>query len=260
MKPFRRLFFDIEVSYCIGWFWRPGSKVSIGAENIIKESAIICICYKWDGESKIHSLTWDNGDDKNMIEQFAPIINSADEVCAHNGDKFDVKWFRTRCLKHRVLMTPFIKSIDTLKESRLLFNHPSNKLDYLGKYHGIGSKVETPKGLWDKVILNNDQDALKKMVKYCKGDVKLLQDYYNLIKPYSKVKTNCAIKYGREVVSCPECLSSQTNIHSHKISASGMKSTIMKCKDCGKYFSVSTSRLERHLTAEYLKKQMKMGS
>ena len=64
----RRLFFDIETSPNIGTFWQAGYKKTISPEDIIKERAIICICYKWEGEKKVYGLTWDeNQDDKNFL-------------------------------------------------------------------------------------------------------------------------------------------------------------------------------------------------
>jgi hypothetical protein len=65
MAKIKRLFFDIETSPNVGFFWTAGYKQNISHDNIIKERAIICICYKWAGEDKIYSLTWDkNQNDK----------------------------------------------------------------------------------------------------------------------------------------------------------------------------------------------------
>ena len=89
-----RLFWDIETSPNIGFFWRPGYKVSLTHDNIIKERAIICICYKWEKEKKVHSLVWDKGCDKQICKEFMEVMEMADEMVAHNGDRFDLKWFR----------------------------------------------------------------------------------------------------------------------------------------------------------------------
>src|SRR5687767_10183919 len=111
----KRLYFDIEVSANIGFFWNPGYKISIGYENIIKERAIICICYKWEGEKKIHSLQWDGKQcDKKLLEKFIKVANSATELVGHNGDKFDLSWIRTRCLFHQIPCFPTYVTIDTL--------------------------------------------------------------------------------------------------------------------------------------------------
>lgn len=53
----KRLFFDIETSPNIGYFWRTGYNLSITPDCIINERKIICISYKWETEDKIYSLT-----------------------------------------------------------------------------------------------------------------------------------------------------------------------------------------------------------
>ena len=73
----RRLFFDIEVSPNIGMFWEAGYKKNISHENIIKERAIICICYKWEDDKDVMFLQWDyKQSDKRMLEQFVKINNN----------------------------------------------------------------------------------------------------------------------------------------------------------------------------------------
>jgi len=86
MTKRRRLFFDIEVSFNLGMFWSSGYKISLGPENIIKERAIICICYKWEDDKEVGWLTWDAKQcDKKMLQKFVKIANSADELVGHNG-------------------------------------------------------------------------------------------------------------------------------------------------------------------------------
>ena len=128
MNKIKRLFFDIETSPNIGLFWTAGYKQNISHDNIIKERAIICICYKWADDEKIYSLTWDaNQDDKKMLEQFVQIANEADELVGHNGDKYDLAWIKTRCLYHNIPMFPNYVTIDTLKQARSKFKFNSNK-------------------------------------------------------------------------------------------------------------------------------------
>ena len=98
----KRLFFDIETSPNIGFFWQSGYKLNIPYSNIIKERAIICICYKWADEKQVYSLSWDdNQDDREMLEKFIAVANEASELVGHNSDKFDLPWVRTRCLFHK---------------------------------------------------------------------------------------------------------------------------------------------------------------
>jgi hypothetical protein len=69
-----RLFFDIETSPNIGFFWQSGYKLQVPYTNIIKERAIICICYKWENDKKVYSLNWDKDQcDKQMLIDFIKI-------------------------------------------------------------------------------------------------------------------------------------------------------------------------------------------
>jgi uncharacterized protein YprB with RNaseH-like and TPR domain len=183
-RPKRRLFFDIEVSPNMVFSWRIGNKVSIGHNAIIKERAIICVCWKWEDEDEVHSLEWNKGCDKALVTKFAKIIDSADEVITQNGDAFDIKWLRARCIFHDVPLSPKFNSHDTKKWAKSGFYFNCAKLDYMGQYLGEGQKIETDYDLWTDIVLKNDKKAMDKMVEYCKEDVALLQRIYNKLKPY----------------------------------------------------------------------------
>lgn len=184
----KKLFFDIETSPNVVFSWRIGSKVNLSHDNIINERAIICVSYKWEGEDKVYSLAWDKGCDKELLEKFSKIIDSADEIVTQNGDKFDIKWLRARCIFHDIPISPKFNSIDTLKMARAGFNFNSNKLDYMGSYLGVGQKIHTGYDLWKNIVLHNNGKALKQMIEYCEEDVRLLERVYNKLKPYSPVK------------------------------------------------------------------------
>ena len=187
-RPKRKLFFDIEVSPNIVFSWRIGSMISLAPDNIIQERAIICICYKWNDRDTVHSLERTKGNDKDILVNFSKIIDSADEIVTQNGDSFDVKWLRTRCLYHGIPVSPKFNSIDTLKMARAGFKFNSNKLDYMGKFLGVGQKNKTEYDLWRNIVLNGDKKAMNDMVEYCKQDVLLLEDVYNKLQPYCPIK------------------------------------------------------------------------
>ncbi len=187
-RPKKKLFFDIEVSPDIVLSWGIGRKVSISHESIIQERAIICICWKWEGDDKVYSLKWNKGCDKEMIQKFAKIADSADELIAQNGDNFDIKWLRTRCIYHNIPISPKFNSIDTLKMARQGFRFNANRLDYMGRFLGYGGKVETNYDMWKDILLKNDAKQMNLMVDYCKEDVILLEKVYNRLQEYCPVK------------------------------------------------------------------------
>lgn len=231
----RRLFFDIETSPNTGIFWEAGYKKNIGYENIIKERAIICICYKWEDEKVVNFLTWDSKqNDKAMLEKFIVVANQSDELVGHNGIKFDLAWIRTRCLFHRVEMFPTYKSIDTLRISRAKFKFNSNKLDYIAQFLGMGKKIKTEFGLWKNILLHKDKEAMAKMVKYCQKDVILLEKVYKELAAHIEPKTHYGVIFGQNRGSCPECGSDELIRAATSVSATGIKKVKFKCKTCNK--------------------------
>ena len=237
----KRLFFDIETSPNIVFSWRVGYKIRINHENIIKERAIINICYKWAGQKTVHSLTWDkNQNDKQMLKKFLKVFNEADEVISHNGNRFDIRWVRTRCIKHGIKMMPNPVSIDTLQSARLGFNFNSNSLNYIAKFLGLGEKLHHEGfNMWKNIVLKNDKQALVAMVRYCKQDVVLLERVWDKMNSYVKAKSSIA----DTTRMCPEC-NGNMKISKHRITAAGHKQVQLQCEDCGKYHTPARSRYE----------------
>lgn len=255
----RRLIFDIEVSPNIGWFWKPEHYMRVHHDNIILEGGIICICYKWAGQEQVHALTWDDRhNERKMLQEFIKVANKADELVTHNGDKFDIPWVRTRCLVNKVPMMPDYISIDTYKEAKHRFNFMSNKLSHIAKVCGLGQKMDTGgavlwkrvlmgetelenKDFWKRLLLGNNPAALKKMVDYCKQDVRLLEKVWDKMNPYLKSKSH----FGDRTNSCPECGSLHVTINQQRVTAAGSRRYTYQCQDCGKYHSVVATKLDK---------------
>ena len=241
-----RLFWDIETSPNIGFFWRPGYKVSLTHDNIIKERAIICICYKWEKEKRVHSLVWDEGCDKQICKEFMEVMEMADEMVAHNGDRFDLKWFRGRCLKHDLGVPKDVTTVDTLKLSRSKFELNSHRLDYIAKFLLGYGKIETSFGLWQDIVLKNCEKSMAHMVRYCKRDVNILQEVYNYIATYNKAKTHVGVLNGLDGWSCPICGSTNVIRYGKKIGATGIVRQRMQCKDCGHMYIISDVNAKKY--------------
>ena len=235
----KRLIYDIEVSPDIGFFWQPGYNLTIDYKSIIKERAIICISYKWEG-GKVNHLIWDkHQNDKHLIKQFAEILKEADEIVAHNGDRFDLVWIRSRAIKFGVDLSFPIVTHDTLKIARNKFRFNSNRLDYLAKYLDVGGKLETGFDLWKDIVLHKDEKALRKMVKYCDNDVKILEAVWLKLKPYAAHKNSVTADRKK----CPEC-GGTMQVAKHRMLASGVLKAQLKCVKCGKYNTVPASLLK----------------
>jgi predicted PolB exonuclease-like 3'-5' exonuclease len=249
----KRLFYDIETSFNVGVFWRTGYNININPQDIIHERAIICICYKWEGEEEIHSLTWSkNQSDKAMIQAFVKLLHRADEIVAHNGDRFDLKWIRTRALIHGIDVMPSPKTIDTLKWAKRYFNFNSNKLDYIAQYLSVGAKMDTGGlDLWKDIVFRKDQQALNKMVEYCKMDVEILEAVFNKLNQYTLSNHH----YGEERYECTECGGTNYRYNKKVVTRVGTVHHWLRCADCNKHNKISQLVFSKY--QEYLYRRKK---
>lgn len=244
----KRLFFDIETSPMIAYTWRTGWNITLGTENIIEDWKIICISYKWEGENKVHTLDWGKEKcDKNLLEEFIKIANTADEMVAHNGDRFDLKKIRTRCIYHRIPMFPNYKTLDTLKKAKSGFNFNSNKLDYIAKFLGVGAKLEHEGfNMWVK-CMQGDKEALKKMIEYCEMDIIVLEDVFSTMQNYVKPNTHAGVLGNNLKYSCPNCGSEKVELLKNNVTAMGTIKRLMSCNSCGGAHEISNSSYMNYL-------------
>jgi len=237
--PIKRLFFDVETSYHTVRMWRVGKVGWVQPENIITHKQIICISYKWQYENEVKHLDWRMGE-KQMLKAFVKIMGEADECVAHNGDRFDIKEIRTRCIYHGIKMFPNYRTLDTLKKARKYFNFASNKLDYIGKYLNIGGKMDHEGfDLWIKVVEERDVEALERMIAYCDRDVILLEDTFFVLSPFIDHNNNFAVLTGGEKWECPDCTSSDVKMFRYYATPLGIIRREMKCNQCKKQYRVS---------------------
>ena len=242
------LIYDIETSYNIGKFWRAGYNLNINPGDIIHERAIICISYKWLGEEQVYSLTWDkNQCDKFLLEQFIPILDEADMIVAHNGDRYDLKFIKTRALKHNLKMLINYKQFDTLKVAKAKFMFNSNKLDYISKFLGAEGKISTEMKLWDDIILRKCPKAMIEMLTYCEEDVRQLEIVYNALVSWENPKFHIGVMNGGTKQTSP--ITGNVNIEQVKqmTTNSGTIKHIMRDLDTGRLFEMSDTNYKKFL-------------
>lgn len=267
----RRLLYDIETSLSLGYFWSPGYNMTITHDQILLDSEIICISYKWEDEEEVHSLDWRMGQEE-MIKKFVTVLNLSDEAIAHNGDRFDIRWVRAEAMKYGIPMSPTTKTVDTLKIAKKYFRLPSYRLDALGKRFFGEGKVRTEYEWWKDLKLDHTlsrffgnyvdkledgeitdslmelrqraDDQLEKMIEYCEEDVRLLERVFKKLWPYSTNYTHYGVLANGEKYSCPECGSLQMKLSKTRTTAKGTIQRQMLCSECGKYHTISNRQWE----------------
>jgi hypothetical protein len=138
-----------------------------------------------------------------VAKKLLDLLDEADIVIAHNGDRFDMRKANARFVYHNLGPVSPVKQIDTLKSARRYFMFNSNKLDNLGKHLGVGAKVDTGGFATWAGCMRGDMKAWKTMTKYAKQDVDLLRNVYMKLRPWMANHPNLNVYSGESC--CPTC-------------------------------------------------------
>jgi hypothetical protein len=246
----RVLLIDIETSLNIAYtFATKFKKENKDNENEIvdyfQESRLLSFAYQWFEEGKkmdIICLTENdfkgrNTTEKNekLIKALFEVLNQADIVVAHNGERFDIKKINTYFIEHRLTPPKPVKLFDTCKFARYKFYFNSNSLDDLLKHFGFKGKkmIADKKDLWIKLTLGKankkDWEVLR---EYNKQDVEGLRKLYLLFRPYTLRHPPVYIS---DAGLCPLCGSKKLQKRGWEVTLGGLKRQRYQCQNCGKW-------------------------
>jgi hypothetical protein len=108
--------------------------------------------------------------DKRIITDIHALMDEADYVVTHNGNRFDVKVLNWRFLLYR-LPFPEYKKIDTFALSNQT-RPPSRGLEPLSLALGGEAKKGLDRAEWIEIVETGNPKLLAKARRYCRGDVK----------------------------------------------------------------------------------------
>ncbi len=242
------MLYDVETSLALGYFF--GKVYETNIVEIKEQTFLLSFSYKWLGEKTVHTYALpDFSDykrnkhcDGQLVQKLQQLMNEADIVCGHNSVAFDDKTVNTRLLFHGFTPPAPFKTIDTCREARRVLKLPSNKLDDIGEYFGLGRKLaHTGKHLW-LACMNGDLKAFKEMKKYNEMDVVLLEKVFLKLRPYIKMPNiNIAT---RVMGACPKC-GSKNLIHRGFAYTRTSESARLLCKDCGAWSQGKREKLAK---------------
>ena len=227
------LLFDVETSlyHFVGW----GTyKQYIQHYQITQHQYIISWAAKWLYDDDVQSdvVTPEeskNRDDKRVVKSIYKLLDEADIVIGHNGDRFDLRKLRWRFISHDMPPPSPFKIIDTLKVARREFFAPSYKQDFLTKYFQLENKLSTDFQLWIDCE-NGNQDRLNEMVEYNKHDVMGLEELYLKIRPYIHNHPNLSVLMDKDV--CPNCGANDIVETDSEYITTANKFPVYRCDSC----------------------------
>lgn len=204
----RVLLYDIETGPNLAYCWGAYEQNVI---DFARERDILCFAWKWLGEKETHALALPmlpsyrkGGDNKRAHKALAQGLHAlfceADVVVGHNVQNFDDKMANTEFIINGLPPPPPHRVVDTLQIARSKFRFNSNKLDDLGKRLGLGRKVKHRGfNMW-LGCLEGDKKSWAEMVKYCVGDIALLEKVFLKFRPWVKMPN-----LNERTLGCPTC-------------------------------------------------------
>lgn len=235
------LLIDIETSFMLAGVWGRRDQ-NISMDQVFQDTYVLTWAAKWLDKKKmmsdalyLHPKTYkkDRTNDRAILETIWKLLDEADYVIGHNGQKFDVPVLNARFIQHGMTPpSPYIV-IDTLLMARRRFRFSSNKLDDLGRALKVGRKTDTGGfKLWTDIVMHGDMKAFKHMLAYNKQDVRLLESVYNILKAWDTQHPNTNLLEGDDKLQCNACGSA-------KLQRRGLARTganvyqRFQCQDCG---------------------------
>lgn len=230
------LLFDIETSPMEVFVWSFWQKY-ISTDNVIKDWAVLSWSAKWLFDSTVMSMrvTPEEAqarEDSSLIRPLWDLMNEADIVVAHNGDKFDIKKINARFIINGLTPPMPYRTIDTKKVASRVFGFSSNKLDYLNKMFKLPQKIETDFQLWIDCVAGKEA-ALREMEEYNRHDVVALEELYLYLRPWIKSHPNVNLYLDETTVTaCTNCGNTGLTWGGHYYTPAG-KYEAFRCDRCG---------------------------
>lgn len=201
---------DIETSPAIAYVWGR-HKQYVAQSQVIQDPYILTWTAKWLGSPNImqDSVHLHVGPeqlgkphDREVVQSLRDLIDQADVLLYHNGDRFDRGRLYARLAHYQIPPPHPARTIDTLKIAKAQFAFPSNKLDDLAEYLGVAHrKLPTSFDLWGR-CMQGDLSAYEYMLDYNAGDVQVLEDVYMRLRAFDRRHPNLALYDGAHALAC----------------------------------------------------------
>ncbi len=196
---------------------------------------VIVFGWKFSDEKKAHSLILTQKelhkfDDRRLLIEASKLFAQADVVVAHFGSVFDRRFIQGRLLIHGLPPLPPTKIRDTVFIARSACNYSSNRLKHLAKILKLGNqKLDNGWPMaWFKVM-QGDMAALRKMARYCEGDVLALEELYRRLLPFDQAHPRIYADRSK----CGAC-GSDVQYRGHAW-VNGLKYRRYECKGCKRW-------------------------
>ena len=232
--------FDIETFANKGEFWRNPWQTNI--IEIVEHTYMASWSVKrLNGKQITKGLCDYEGyepgvrDDKALVTELYHILEKADIVIAHNGNKFDIPYSKGRFLLNGLPPPKQWSQYDTRSAAKRHFGFTSNKLNDIAQLLGLGTKLPVGYEVW-KGCKAGDPKAWRTMKAYNAHDTRLLEQVYLAFRAWDSSHPKLNSIAGQENPACPTCQSTDVWGRGFKPTKTGRRKQL-RCNDCGCWFS-----------------------
>ena len=199
------LVFDIETAPEANWTWGRFKTNTIGN---LRPDYMLSFAYTWYGSGAYHFIGQQDNpayipdnlygkprptQDRWVVSRLWHLMDMADVLVAHNGDKFDIPYAQGRFRYYDLAPTRQFASVDTLKVHRKHFRYASNSLNELSVKLLNETKVANYGiGTW-LGCMAGDFEMWSIMRKYNLRDITLLEDLYTGARPWVTRRKNLPV-------------------------------------------------------------------
>ncbi len=235
---------DLETSPMVAYSWGP--KWDTNLIEVKEQSQIMSYSAKWlkgkqttKGQHDYKGYKKGIVNDKEIIRDLWNLLEESDIIIVQNGKSFDVKVMNARFLFNEMTPPSPYKIIDTKTEAKKYLRLPSNSLDDICDYFGIGRKLEHEGfPLWKKCMAG-DKKAWKRMLNYNAYDVRLTEKLYIKLLPYIQNHPPHGLYMDNGEV-CPNCGSAHLQSRGYARNKT-TKYRRLQCIDCGSWSRTTTN-------------------
>ena len=209
---------------------------NVAINQIISTGYVMCWSAKWHGQRGVLFDSVRKSRRKPMLERIHALMDEADAIIHYNGSRFDIPTLQKEFILHDLHPPSSVKHIDLLNTTRQQFRFASNKLDFVCQQLGLGKKIpHTGHQLWID-CMDGKPEAWRRMERYNRNDVVILERLYNKLRPWIKNHPNRTL-YDPSAV-CPTCGSKHYQSRGFDYTKT-KKFRRLQCKDCRTWFRAS---------------------
>lgn len=239
------LLLDIETAPNKVYTWGLWDQ-NIATNQVMETSYVLCWAAKWYGRKEVVFDSVKRSGMKAMLGHMHKLLDEAEIVVHYNGLKFDVPTLNKEFIQLGFAPPAPYKQIDCMKEVKRMFRFQSNKLDFVADALGLGAKAKHEGfKLWVK-CMEGDLLAWKRMERYNRQDVALLEKLYLRLRPWIEKHPNLGAF--EDIMACPKCGSEKRQQRGYAVTQM-QKYPRYQCQGCGAWYrgnkSVSHRKGER---------------